>query len=205
MAGSTTIRILDKASPKVRAVLEMIRNGTLHRGIGRAAQNEVKRQLIDYNAKHPNQLGGPRQNFFSKAAQQTTFDVGLDSVTVSINKQGFRLQYEGGTVTARDKKLTIPARSEAYGRRAGEFNNLRLQVFAGGTAALVEADRTDFSRSKKGKLKTSSAGGLVMFWLKDSVTIRPHPEILDMREIERAGLQGAEEVAELHELRGGAK
>jgi hypothetical protein len=134
-------------------------------------------------------LGGQRTHFYGEAASNTTGQAEGDQVRVSINKQGIRQRFFGGEIKAVNSKfLTIPARAEAHGKTAREFNNLRFVMFASGTAALVEAARTDI-RFNKGKDKNwtgleeiGRAGGGVMFWLKRSVTQRPDPEVVPSTE-----------------------
>lgn len=48
-------------------------------------------------------------------------------VSVSINNIGLAQRYFGGVIAPREKKwITIPAVAEAYGKRAGSFNNLQF-------------------------------------------------------------------------------
>jgi hypothetical protein len=88
----------------------------------------------------------------------------------------------GGKITPVNSNwLTLPARAEAYGKRAREFSFLRFAVFhqADGGApvfALVDTARTDL-RGKGGKRK-SIAGGKVYFWLRKSVNQKADESIL---------------------------
>jgi hypothetical protein len=138
-----------------------------------------------------NRLGGQRTHFYGEAASNTTGQAEGDQVRVSINKQGIRQRFFGGEIKPVNRKfLTIPARAEAHGKTAREFNNLRFVMFGPDTAALIEAERTDVEIRKprgKGKLapvseRARSAGGGVMFWLVRSVTQNPDPEVVPSKE-----------------------
>lgn len=102
-------------------------NGTKH-----AAGRGVRRLLMDHlgglDASRPNKLGGKRTHFYADAARNTSYEVTPDGALVHIHQQGIALHYYGGVVkpTGGRKFLTIPVDPEAYGRRAGEFNNLEI-------------------------------------------------------------------------------
>ncbi len=136
-----------------------------------------------------NRQGWPSTGFWGRAARATSWNLTGDGVVVSVNQQGVRQRYFGGVIEPVNAKfLTIPARAEAYGKRASEFNDL-VPVFhrVGGQAvpwALVEAPQTTFSlgkRRKDGSRKVSDQteiGGLVYFWLVKSVNQQADPDVL---------------------------
>jgi len=65
----------------------------------------------------------------------------------------------------RKKWLAIPAVSEAYGRRPGEFETLRFIKLKGDLAALV-FDEENKAKEAKGRQKFT-----VIYWLKKGVTL----------------------------------
>lgn len=153
---------------------------------GRALANQLRGHFFKLNAERPNQMGGARTNFYSQAARGVQQpEVLTDGVKVSINQVGIAQRYFGGTIhPVTTRFLTIPARAEAYGRRAGEFNNLRFAVLGAGGPALVKTEATEISfgrKRKKGQRtlkKGGEIGGEVMFWLRRSVTQRADPTVL---------------------------
>lgn len=90
-----------------------------------------------------------------------------DGVSISINQQGIAQRLHGGDIEARPgSAITIPARAEAYGKRASEFDNLKLIVFATlDLAALVDKDDEE-------------SEGLVYYWLVQRVHQDPDPTVL---------------------------
>ncbi|MBA4136766.1 MAG: hypothetical protein C0518_05565 [Opitutus sp.] len=181
------IDVRDRASPVVRAIGRAVDPRRLNPVVGRAVTNTYRRHLFALQNERPNKLGGTRTNYFATAARGTHFDIVADGVIVSVNQVGIRLHVLGGTVKPKTKKfLTIPARSEAHGKRAREFNDLVL-VFnrAGRPVALARAAqsligfrRDKSSRAVTGTTRRGSSGGEIMFWLVDSVTFRPDPTIV---------------------------
>lgn len=180
------IDLKDDATPVVRALGRAVEPARLKPIVGRAGVNCYRAHLFEANASRPNLLGGTRTNYYAGAARSTHFDVLADGVLISVNQIGLRLHVLGGTVKPVVKKfLTIPARSEAHGKRAGEFNGLFI-VFgkSGRPIALARAAqsligfRRDGNRSVVGVSRRGSAGGEILFWLVDSVTVRPDPSLV---------------------------
>ena len=134
--------------------------------LGRAGVNLLREHFVQLDSSRPNALGGERTHFYSSAAEGTSFTVDAEGALLAVNKIGIRQRYYGGTVEAKDKLLTIPARAETYGHRASEFNDLRCITFKSGAKALVE-----LPAAKGDKL-------VVMFWLRESVTQRADPTVL---------------------------
>lgn len=128
------------------------------------------------------QLLAERTGFYASAAEGVqTPELEEDGVSVSINSEGLAQRYFGGTITAgkNSKWLTIPAIAEAYGKRAGSFNNLRFVYFRPDLAALVERPSTLVKRDRKGIFRPiASTIGAVFFWLKREVTQAPDPTVL---------------------------
>lgn len=153
-----------------------------------------------YRTLPPNrQFPGRTTHFWADAARSTSFSLQDDGFTITTNKQGVLQRYLGGTIkpTGGRKYLTIPAREEAYGKLASDFNNLRFAITEAGPA-LVEADATRIKIGNKKKDGTRTVkdmgetGGAVMFWLRRSVTQRGNKAIIPSdAQITEVALTGA--------------
>jgi hypothetical protein len=160
------------------------------RGCARAVGVAVTRLLQShFRQLPPNRNGWPSTGFWAGAARGTGWDLDGDAVIVYADNEehpgAVDHLYRGGTIRAKDKKLTIPARAEFYGHSAGEFDNLRLVVFKGtGTAALVVGKggtgRVDFSTGRSRAVLGAGARseGVVAYWLKDEVTTRAYQGVI---------------------------
>ncbi len=164
--------------------------------MGNAAKEVIKdhfAQLSNDEAHHRSarSLGATPTGYFARASD-ATHDPQLENegVSISIDLAGIAQRLFGGTIEARPGSfLTIPARTEAYGKRARDFTNLRLIIFPSGAGALVERDAT-VARGGKGGRQTKLAGSLggtrkgdaigggVYYWLVRSVTQGPDPSVL---------------------------
>lgn len=117
-----------------------------------------------------------------------------DGVSVSINQVAIAQRLFGGDIEPVSAKfLAIPARSESYGKRPREFDNLQLILFPSGAAALVEREAGVVRGGRRGGEKGAGAkkvagissrrkgdemGGLVYFWLVKQVHQEPDPTVL---------------------------
>lgn len=186
----------DTATPATRALAEALAPARLAPVIGTAAAEATKKHFIELNRARPNALGGARTNYYTGAAEGTSWTPHDDgSVTISIRQIGLRLKYYGGTVTpgknisAHSGKptrfLTIPVNPKAHGRRASEFDLELVYNHNGEPVAL--ATKRDFgvqikqTVSKAGKTRTTQRAGRrgeIMFALVRSIKVRPDPSIL---------------------------
>jgi hypothetical protein len=163
---------------------------------------DVVNQFQDHFRTLPtNKMGGRSTGFWTDAARSTHGEAVADGVVITVSKQGVLQRYKGGTIKPRPGKkyLTIPARAEAYGKLASDFNNLRF-AFTEYGPALVEADATQISigRKKKDGSRTiknkGETGGKVMFWLRRMVTQRGNEDVIPkVGVIEQAILAAAED------------
>ena len=149
--------------------------------IGRSANNTIREHLFGLNSSRPNALGGSRTNYYAQAARATQFQVEGESVIVSINQIGIAQRYFGGTIKPKKAKyLTIPARAEAHGKRAGEFNDLVVVFGRGGQPiGLARAWQTKIGQNKSGQtVSRGIAGGEILFWLVKEVTQQADKSVL---------------------------
>lgn len=183
-----TLKVTDSASSKIFDLLEL--KGRKGYAIAATAMRERMREHFVMMDKRPNRNGWPKQHFFGRARRQTSSAFDDQHAEVRVSLVGFKTHVTGkpGIIRPVNKVyLTIPARSEAYGKRAGEFNDLRIRF--GMTddgvrpVALVQAEQTklNFGRKKKdGSRSTNKTeiGGLVYFWLVKSAHTKPHPKAM---------------------------
>lgn len=179
----------DTASMAVTDLLRALASSALRRHVGAAVVTFTQAHLRSLLG---NKQGWPSQGFYEKAARGTAYNVTPDGIEVTIENEdapgAMKHQYNRGvagktTITATDKLLTVPARAEFYGHRAGEFSNLRFVQFASGAKALVigkgGSELVNFSTGR-GSSKGIGARSAMMvaYWLVDSVTQDAKPEVL---------------------------
>jgi hypothetical protein len=178
---------------KASTILAKLSSESARTQAAAAAGGAVRRQISDYLAilddQRPNRLGGKRTHFYANAARSVSYKADPTGATVSINSTGIAQRLHGGTIKPVNAKfLTIPAISEAHGRRAGEFDFLQV-VFgkSGRPVALAERPNQEIRiERKRGKDLSASyrtkagpeRGGKIYFWLVESVTQQPDPSVL---------------------------
>lgn len=181
-----TFSYRDQATPVVVALDQEVASGRIEEVMGRAGTNRVQEHLFRMNAERPNRLGGRRTNFYASASRSTNYESKPGEVKININQVGIRQRLQGGVIRPVNKKfLTVPAVAEGHGRRASEFNNLRVAYGTGGRpVALVEsaASGVSFGRKKKdgsrAVIQGEALGGRVIFWLVKEVNQKPDPSVL---------------------------
>lgn len=186
-----------------------VRDGTLFKLIGRSIQQTLKvhfNRLANDSAHHQtaDSLGANRTGLYTEAARGTQNpELRSDGVAISINQRALAQRFFGGTIKPTTGKfLTIPARTEAYGHRAREFDNLVPIIFRGGqSGALVERDATVVRGGARGagagRSKGQGIGGGVFFWLVKRVVQRADPSVLpSAEEMIRPALSAASDYIE---------
>jgi hypothetical protein len=177
-----------------RRFLAAVQPAAINPIIGRSAVNLFRDHFFKLNAERPNKLGGKRTQFYGDAARGTSATVLPDGALVSVNQVGIRQRWKGGTIRPGPGKqwITIPARTESYGKSAPEFNDLRFVLFRKNNnplAALVRNESTKLKRKrdrKTGEVSLVSAGeqgGEILYWLKKSVTQRPDPSVVPLPDV----------------------
>jgi hypothetical protein len=173
---------------------------TMRERIGEVMYETIKGHFEELNAdaehhRTARALGAPPTQFYEKAAVNTQVpQLEKDGVSVSITAPpGLAQRLYGGEIKG-DPLLTIPARSETYGHRAREFENLKVVMFPSGAGALVEREATTLrgGLSRKGArgpgtglvagigehAKGEEMGGLVYYWLVRQVSQAGDPSVL---------------------------
>lgn len=159
-----------------------------------AAGDGVRVMLINYlrglDASRPNKLGGRRTHYYDDLARGVTYDITPDGASVHVTGTGVALHYYGGVVKPGPGKrfLTIPVDPAAYGRRAGEFNNLEIawgKTGAGKPRPIGLVTKSDYVEKTRKNRKTgvkevvrSYEAGRWMYALVYSATIPEDKTIL---------------------------
>lgn len=197
MSLSIKIELRDKSISELEELEMNLQPKEVNTAVARGGQNFLKAHFYKLDSQRANQMGGKRTHFYGQAARSVTQEIVTDGVLFSINQVGIRQRLEGGTILPKGSNpktgkkiqyLTIPARAEAYGRRAGEFNNLSVLWGKNGPVALVENYATKVRKTKKGLKSGGETGGLVMYWLVPKVAQKKDPSVLPTNEELRAAL-----------------
>lgn len=169
----------DDVTPFLQRATTALGSDRINAAVRRETLRLTKEHLARLDVERPNRLGGPRTNFYGRAARGTTAETTSDGVLITIASVGIGQRFFGGTITMKDRMLTIPARAEAYGKRASEFSNLRFAVLGRGGPALIEKEQTNLNFRKGKRIKGGrTTGGGVFFWLRRSVTHQPDPSVI---------------------------
>jgi len=151
-----------------------------------------------FRAQGANKRGWPSTEFWSRAADATNWIEGGGEgggfVDIDCNQIGIRQQIYGGDIRpVNAKALTIPAAPEAYGKTAGEFNDLKfgfefdpqtgtmrpcLKSSESTLAVKVKWKRSKTGATREAKQSKQTVGAQVMFWLCGGVTQKPHPDVV---------------------------
>ncbi len=108
----------------LHGLLSAIRDGHHKKPVGLAAVRALKDHLVHVEQtdhhRSASALGANPSGLYGDFAQSTKFEPTVEGVDVSIHHRAARQRIEGGTILPGPGKkyLTIPARREAYGRRA---------------------------------------------------------------------------------------
>ena len=170
--------------------------------VGRAGVNILRDHFFDLDRSRKNDLGGKRSHFYAAAARSTQFQTRSSGVLISINKVGIAQRFYGGSIRpVKAKVLTIPVRSEAYGKSPREFTNLEVVFGKRGAIGLAERPSTDVNFGSRGVQPGQRRGGLLMYIFKTEVQQDPDPSVLpkdsEMSEGILDALREAKEVAKL--------
>jgi len=143
----------------VRLVMGMAMMEVIKNNFAAIAQDET-------HHKTAQRLEAAPTGVYEEAGRRTDQPVvESDAVSVTIHQAAIAQRFFGGPIeTVNANWLTIPARTESYGKLAGEFDNLRFILFPSGTAALVD--------------RGAPSPGNVYFWLVKHVNQAPDETVL---------------------------
>jgi hypothetical protein len=195
---SFSISIEARIPPSVKGLKPVPMEG-VRRVAGRAVINALRAHFDRLDQERPNALGGRRTHFYRQVAhsiQQPRTEG--ENVVISINHVGAAQRFFGGTIRPVNAKyLTIPARAEAYGKRAGEFKDLEVlwSWRQRRPIALIQRSQTRMTtarrKGEKRVLRGEEFGGGVFFWLVKAVTQKADPTVLPPEETVSAAVTPA--------------
>jgi len=167
----------DEVTPWTRRTREALQRPEVRMVAARGVRNALQSKFQDLQNTRPNKRGWKRQNFWGQVRRSVQVPTASgDVVLVSINHVGIAQRFFGGEIRPGNAQyLTIPAREEAYGKRAREFDlefAMAPDPERGGVLrpALVSGGAPDGSKARMG------AG--VMFWLTRQVEQKADPSVL---------------------------
>lgn len=180
---SFTVDIQDEASPLIDAAGRAISDrSAAARAAANGALPVVQKNFTGLASSNVNPFGA-RGGFWNRMLSGTRVGVEGDAGFIAMPRE-VALRFFGGTVKPQKSKyLALPARKEAYGKSPRQMNDLRFIPFRSGARALVQNDQTKlkFGRKRKDgsrRVTGETIGGGVMYWLVESVTIRPNRAVL---------------------------
>lgn len=130
MTAQYTLVVKDDITPffnRLNSKLSPNKRKDLNRHIGARGEELTKGYLLKISKKRhatAQRLGAKPTGFLEKAAESVESTVGNNFASVLISSPGIGRAF--GDITIKPKKtyLTIPVHKDAYGKRAGEFDNL---------------------------------------------------------------------------------
>jgi len=189
------LAIQDKASPALMALLRGTEGRDYLAAGARGVFNLCRTHFDRLQAERPNQLGGRRTNFWRsvKGSMQAPI-LTPNTATIRINHVGFAQRLRGGEIRAGrstnprtgapTRFLAIPLRSEAYGVRPAERDDLDFipSRRRGQGGILVESRQTTLKRVRRKdgvRFKpTGEVGGLALYALVTRVRQAADPSVL---------------------------
>lgn len=184
--------VKDTASPAVVELVKALASQALLRHVGAAATEFTKGRILE---QPDNKQGWPSQDFYGKAARGTSYTTTQDGVRILVDNPdapgAMKHAYNRGEagkiyIYANGKLLSVPARAEFYGHKAGEFDNLKFVPFKSGARALVIGDAGTVRIGKRGGSVTKGTGArsaaMVAYWLVDSVEQDARPTMIPSKD-----------------------
>jgi hypothetical protein len=193
----------DLATPVLTKLVNQLTDRTgLHKSIATQAANVTRDYLIGIAGKRhktADRLGANPTGHLERAAQSVSSEANAEEAIIGVTSPGMSRALEDLTIKPKNRKyLTIPATAEAYGRRAGSFNDLRLAVF-GKTLALVKAEQSSLADRKRSgfsvdknnlRAPMKDAGkGVVYYWLVKSVFQKQDRTLLPSDDLYKAAAE----------------
>ena len=108
--------------PALEGLLELGENNVVAQVAGDACLLYLQEWMQNLDVTKPNKMGGTRTHFWLGLGSQITLDVQPGVAELEIPSP-FAYLWKGGTIYAKDKLLTVPARAEAHGRTAGSWGD----------------------------------------------------------------------------------
>ena len=147
--------------PALEGLLELGNNNVVAQVAGDACLLYLQEWMDNLDATKPNKLGGDRTHFWKNLGGELKLTVIPGTAEIDIPSP-FLYLWQGGTIYAKDKLLSVPARAEAHGHSARDFGDLlHFGMFRStGTKFLADKD------------------GGIFYWLCPSVTYGGDPSVM---------------------------
>lgn len=167
MSFAIALSVTDEASPVLLGLAGALDDSAgLHAAIAGEGELLTRDYILDEAGKRhktADRLGAQPTGYLERAAGGVSSYGDTESAVVVLagDVGGFARAFADVTIKGRGKKLTLPAKAEAYGKRAGEIKDLEVLLWkkADGSFASAlgrEPDTKDGQRD-------------VWFWLVDKV------------------------------------
>lgn len=184
------ITIADQVTPEVRKFIAALEDRrALHAEMGMAVETQVLRHIRTVKVPQKNRLGATSTGFWQRALASVKGDSDNTGATVRIPARGVALQYYGGTVRAQNKPwLTIPIHAAAHGKRAFEIGKPLYRFMSKAGNWILATDPTGGVRSGRTRQRKERSGppryrgGVPLYVLKKSVSVRAHEDVLPTQE-----------------------
>lgn len=189
------VSIQDTASDTLQRLITAVKGREYTTPVGEAGKGVLMNHFAEKNADPKSHrtaqgFGAAPADLYLAFRDATAWQPSSSGVTLSVNHDAARQRLEGGKIEpVNSTYLTIPARTESYGKRAREFGQT-LQVLFGRNGPYALAAKADYEReaksgknkgrlirAKKGDAATHGEGG-VFFWLARSATQYPDRTVL---------------------------
>lgn len=184
----------DLASEKLRELSRAVKpSAQLHRAMAEKVKPIITRNFQRLSVTQRNPFGATSSGFWQRMIGGTRARADAAAGYIDMPREVAQ-RFHGGTITPSGgrKFLTIPARAEAYGKSARQFDDLHFVPTRRG-GMLVRNVRTRLGRGKNRQRGSSEAGGETYFWLVKSVTQRADKSVLPPApDVERGALRGLE-------------
>ena len=189
----SSFKVTDTATPYLaKALREIERKQPINLAVAEGASAVVQGHFAELAVTNRNRFG-VRGGFWQRMLLGTKA-LATDAYGYILMPRAVALRYFGGTVRpTRTEFLALPARAEAYNRSPRDFNDLRfVRTRRGGM--LIQREQTAFSRDGSGDASNrTKLGGIVMYFLVRSVTIRRDESVLPtMVQLSEAGALAGE-------------
>lgn len=190
MSATIEVKISDQATPILAELQRKLEDRTeLNRSIAAVSEVLTRRHIAEVAAplRHTTakRLGAKPTGYLNRRANAIESSGTREEAIIRLGGAPEIFARVDGPVIirAKEKLLTIPATAEAYGRRAGEFSDLRFVMFPSGAKALIRAPGHKRGpervrpvpkiRAGRGSSEKRRQGPHpeVVFWLRDEVEL----------------------------------
>jgi hypothetical protein len=191
------ITITSTPRPTLQRLLTQIERKGYRDAVGEAGTKVLLEHFADKEENDPHKsadkLNAQKTGLYGDFGESTDYRVESDGVLLTVSHVAARQRYRGGRIVPTNaQRLTIPARAEAYGRRAGTVGiplmfhfafDERYQKWRPALVAFESGTRQvkDRRKGREGQMRTvvdkkRPAG--TYFWLVSSVEQDPDPTVL---------------------------